>query len=171
MTYLVGNYGGRWGAALARAWLAGARCGAALQADFVELHLSCTVARLFARCADPLLRRFDALFVTLVKQGSSSGAGDLHRLRYTAQEDAPEGVQDATPSGCHGAHVPRARWARRAGATRAVPRAPALALAPVALCQGIAGLSPRVAWLCRGKKWSASACCHMDENVAGGAGL
>jgi hypothetical protein len=63
---------------------------------------SCTVAVAVApaRYADPLLRRFDALFAVLVKQGSSSGAGDPHGLRYTTQ-DGPEGVQDAAPGGFH----------------------------------------------------------------------
>jgi hypothetical protein len=34
------------------------------------------IARQSARCADPLLHCFDALFAALVKQGSSLGAGD-----------------------------------------------------------------------------------------------
>uniref|UniRef100_A0A0E0F411 Uncharacterized protein n=1 Tax=Oryza meridionalis TaxID=40149 RepID=A0A0E0F411_9ORYZ len=41
--------------------------------------LSCSVARLSARCADPLLRQFDAPFAALVR----GGLADLHRLRYS----------------------------------------------------------------------------------------
>ncbi|XP_066355717.1 uncharacterized protein [Miscanthus floridulus] len=40
------------------------------------------VSRLSARCADPLLRRFDALFAALVKRGGADG--DPHGLRYAA---------------------------------------------------------------------------------------
>jgi hypothetical protein len=47
-----------------------------------------------------LLHLFDALLAMLIKQSYFSGAGDPHRLRYTAQ-DGPEGAQDATPGGCH----------------------------------------------------------------------
>ncbi|CAL4904246.1 unnamed protein product [Urochloa decumbens] len=45
--------------------------------------LSRAVSRLSARCADPLLRRFDALFAALLKNG---GAGDPHGLRYAAEK-------------------------------------------------------------------------------------
>ncbi|XP_066360177.1 uncharacterized protein [Miscanthus floridulus] len=45
--------------------------------------LSRDVSRLSARCADPLLRRFDALFAALVKRGAGGG-GDPHGLRYAA---------------------------------------------------------------------------------------
>ncbi|XP_062183069.1 protein PSK SIMULATOR 3-like [Phragmites australis] len=45
--------------------------------------LSHAVARLSARCADPLLRRFDALFAALVKGGAGA---DLHGLRYAADK-------------------------------------------------------------------------------------
>ncbi|KAL6641898.1 hypothetical protein ACP70R_020079 [Stipagrostis hirtigluma subsp. patula] len=44
--------------------------------------LARAVARLSARCADPLLRRFDALFAALVK----GGGGDPHGLRYAADK-------------------------------------------------------------------------------------
>ncbi|OEL31807.1 hypothetical protein BAE44_0007173 [Dichanthelium oligosanthes] len=44
--------------------------------------LSRSVARLSARCADPLLRRFAALFAALVKGGG--GGADPHGLRYAA---------------------------------------------------------------------------------------
>lgn len=43
--------------------------------------LSRAVARLSARCADPLLRRFDALFAALLKRR----AADPHGLRYAAR--------------------------------------------------------------------------------------
>ncbi|PUZ62943.1 hypothetical protein GQ55_3G027000 [Panicum hallii var. hallii] len=43
--------------------------------------LSRAVARLSPRCADPLLRRFDALFAALVK-----GGADPHGLRYAAEK-------------------------------------------------------------------------------------
>lgn len=43
--------------------------------------LSLAVSRLSARCADPLLRRFDALFSALVAKG-----GDPHGLRYAADK-------------------------------------------------------------------------------------
>ncbi|KAL6905634.1 hypothetical protein ACP4OV_003235 [Aristida adscensionis] len=46
------------------------------------VDLSRAVARLSARCADPLLRRFDALFAALVKGGAG---GDPHGLRYAAE--------------------------------------------------------------------------------------
>ncbi|XP_062202819.1 uncharacterized protein LOC133905122 [Phragmites australis] len=45
--------------------------------------LSRAVARLSERCADPLLRRFDALFAALVKGG---GGADPHGLRYAADK-------------------------------------------------------------------------------------
>jgi hypothetical protein len=45
--------------------------------------LSRAVARLSARCADPLLRRFDALFAALVKGGAGA---DRDRLRYAAEK-------------------------------------------------------------------------------------
>nr|XP_034602440.1 uncharacterized protein LOC117862989 [Setaria viridis]TKW07784.1 hypothetical protein SEVIR_7G330100v2 [Setaria viridis] len=45
--------------------------------------LSRAVARLSARCADPLLRRFNALFAALVKGG---GGADPHGLRYAAEK-------------------------------------------------------------------------------------
>ncbi|CAO2145578.1 unnamed protein product [Urochloa humidicola] len=44
--------------------------------------LARAVARLSARCADPLLRRFDDLFAALVKNG---GGGDPHGFRYAAE--------------------------------------------------------------------------------------
>ncbi|RLN27611.1 hypothetical protein C2845_PM05G05630 [Panicum miliaceum] len=44
--------------------------------------LSRAVARLSPRCADPLLRRFDALFAALVK----GGGADPHGLRYAAEK-------------------------------------------------------------------------------------
>ncbi|XP_039798366.1 uncharacterized protein LOC120663567 [Panicum virgatum] len=43
--------------------------------------LSRAVARLSPRCADPLLRRFDALFAALVK-----GGADPHGLRYASEK-------------------------------------------------------------------------------------
>ena len=43
--------------------------------------LSRAVARLSPRCADPLLRRFDALFAALVRGGT-----DPHGLRYAAEK-------------------------------------------------------------------------------------
>ncbi|CAL5098318.1 unnamed protein product [Urochloa decumbens] len=49
--------------------------------------LSRAVSRLSARCADPLLRRFDALFAALLKHGGAgAGAGDPHGLRYAAEK-------------------------------------------------------------------------------------
>jgi hypothetical protein len=116
MAYLVGNRGGGWGAASAGAWSAGAQCGAGLRADFVELHLLSPRRPPVRPLCDPLHHRFDTPFAALVKQGSSSGAGDLHGLRYAAQVDGPEGMQDAALGGHHGTHVPRARFARRARA-------------------------------------------------------
>jgi hypothetical protein len=85
-----------WGAASASAHSA---------AQGYELILSSSTcsraaARLSACCADPLLRRFDTLFVVLVKQGSSY-TDDPHRLHYFA-EDGLEGSQDVAPGGCHG---------------------------------------------------------------------
>jgi hypothetical protein len=50
---------------------------------------------LSARCTDLLLRYFDTHFAALVKQGSSSGASDLHEICYATQEDGLEGTQDA----------------------------------------------------------------------------
>ncbi|KAK8447243.1 hypothetical protein SEVIR_8G027433v4 [Setaria viridis] len=46
--------------------------------------LSRAVTRLSARCADPLVRRFDALFAALVKGGGR--ASDPHGLRYAAEK-------------------------------------------------------------------------------------
>jgi hypothetical protein len=81
--------------------------GAAQNCELILSRSSCShvVAHQSARYADPLLHCFDALFAALVKQGSSSGAGDPHGLRYAAQ-DGPKGVQDAVPGGRHGTHVP-----------------------------------------------------------------
>jgi hypothetical protein len=112
MAYLVGNHGGGWGVASPGAWSAGARCGAGLRADFVKLHLLPPRRPPVRPLCDPLHHRFDTLFAALVKQGSSSDAGDLHGLRYAAQVDGPEGMQDAVLGGRHGTHVPRGRFAR-----------------------------------------------------------
>jgi hypothetical protein len=71
---------------------------------FSSSIFSCAVARLSARCADPLLCRFDALFAMLVKQGSSFGTGDPHELHYFAQ-DGLEGAQDVAPGGYHSTHA------------------------------------------------------------------
>ncbi|CAN6325809.1 unnamed protein product [Urochloa humidicola] len=48
--------------------------------------LARAVARLSARCADPLLRRFDDLFANLVKNGGAGAGGDPHGLRYAAEK-------------------------------------------------------------------------------------
>jgi len=125
--------------------------GAAQGYELILSSSTCshTVAWLSARCADMLLRRFDTLFAVLIKQGSSFGVGNLHGLRYAAQ-DGLEGVQDAAPGGCHSTratsstHLPS--WSS--------PHRPRPA--PALLRQGAAGPGARVAWL--GRKWSASAC-------------
>jgi hypothetical protein len=76
--------------------------GAAQGHELILSSSTCSrvIARLSAHCADPLLRRFDALFAVLIKQGSSSSASNPHGLRYAAQ-DGLEGVQDAAPGGYH----------------------------------------------------------------------
>ncbi|CAM0151450.1 unnamed protein product [Urochloa decumbens] len=48
--------------------------------------LSRAVARLSTRCADPLLRRFDALFAALLKNGGAGAGADPHGLRYAAEK-------------------------------------------------------------------------------------
>ncbi|CAL4995588.1 unnamed protein product [Urochloa decumbens] len=48
--------------------------------------LSRAVSRLSARCADPLLRRFDALFAALLKNGGAGAGADPHGLRYAAEK-------------------------------------------------------------------------------------
>jgi len=76
--YLVGNCGRGWGMASTESFPAGAQ-----SYELILLCSTCSrpVARLSAQCADPLLRRFNALFVMLIKQGSFSGAGNPHGLR------------------------------------------------------------------------------------------
>jgi hypothetical protein len=104
-----------------------------------------------------LHHRFNTLFAALVKQGFSSGAGDLHGLRYAAQVDGLEGMQDATLGGRHGTlcHVLN---------SLAELEQPAPALAPAALHQGATEPSARVTWLGRGRKWSPSTGRHVDES-------
>jgi hypothetical protein len=70
-----------------------------LRADFVKLYLLLSRRPPVRPLCDPLHRPFDTLFAALVKQGSFSGASDLHGLRYAAQVDGPEGMQDAALGG------------------------------------------------------------------------
>ncbi|BAH95176.1 Os11g0238400, partial [Oryza sativa Japonica Group] len=73
--------------------------------------LSRSVARLSARCADPLLRQFDAPFAALVR----GGLADLHRLQYSGARKWTGRCGICSGSWrFHGAPVPGARRARRA---------------------------------------------------------